>query len=124
MAKEWTQTDIDNFIRQIQSDWTVLSKRLQIVRNSGISCSMLAQMTGFSERAVSDLLGSIEKDRKDSKLFHYYILTRTISIIYLHLPKQTIKKAQRRIYRKQQRLLNKPKQVIVRPETDKNITYD
>jgi len=123
-SREWTQTDVDNLCKLILADWSSMSQKMLIVRNSGISCSMLAQMTGFSERAVSDLIGTIEKSHKQSKLFHYFILMSTVNNIYKHLHPQTIKKAQRRIERKRQRTINKPNRVIVRPETDKHISYD
>lgn len=123
-SREWTQTDVDNLCKLILVDWSSMSQKMLIVRNSGISCSMLAQITGFSERAVSDLIGTIEKGNKKSKLFHYFILMSTVSNIYKRLHPQTIKKAQRRIERKRQRTINKPNRIIVRPETDKHISYD
>lgn len=123
-SKEWTQTDVNNLCKLILADWSSMRNKMSIVRNSGISCSMLAQMTGFSERAVSDLIGTIEKSHKQSKLFRYFILMSTVNNIYKHLHPQTIKKAQRRIERKRQRTINKPNRVIVRPETDKHISYD
>lgn len=123
-SREWTQTDVDNLSKLILAEWSSMSQKMLIVRNSGFSCSMLATMTGFSERAVSDLIGTIEKGRKRSKLYHYFILMSTVSNLYKRLPPQTIKKAERRIERKRQRTMNKPNRIVVRPETDKHITYD
>lgn len=103
-----------DIIQGIGNDYKDFLNKIDVIQGNGITLSSISEILGIGRKTLYNQLN--RSKRKNSRFFKHLALSSVVNRLYEDAPKKNRSKKNRK-----KRAINHR---VVKPETDKEVTYD
>ena len=103
-----------SLVQNVGNDYKDFLKKIDVIQGNGITLITISKLLGINRVTLSRIINQTK--RKNSTFFKHLALNSIVDRLYSDCPKKNKSKRQ-----KKQRCINA---VVVRPSTEKEVSYD